>query len=295
MRKNSSQQKSFRQEPARTVGTVSPFRYPGGKTWLLPTIRAWLRDSVDLLVEPFAGGGSVSVMAVSERLARRCHMIERDPDVASVWAVMLNGKAQWLCGKIEMFKFTAKQVRRELDRTIKSEHDRAWITLLRNRVSHGGLLAPGAGLLRRGEADRGLRSRWYPKTISNRIRAIHSLRSRIDLSNGDGLTFLHSYASAKIRLKTAFFLDPPYTRVGARLYKYGVVDHERLFVIGASLPGRVLMTYDDSPQVRRFARKYGFKFRRVQMKSRQHVNKKELLISRDFSWLRRVRKTRAVG
>ena len=44
------------------VNHLSPFRYPGGKTWLVPRIRQWLRGSnsrVRELCEPFAGGGIV--------------------------------------------------------------------------------------------------------------------------------------------------------------------------------------------------------------------------------------------
>ena len=52
--------------PAANVASVpqrSPLRYPGGKTWLIPHIRAWL-GGMDarprLLIEPFAGGAIVS-------------------------------------------------------------------------------------------------------------------------------------------------------------------------------------------------------------------------------------------
>ena len=41
------------------VKQLSPFRYPGGKTWLVPEIRNWLRSArrmPDVFVEPFAGG-----------------------------------------------------------------------------------------------------------------------------------------------------------------------------------------------------------------------------------------------
>ena len=59
--------------PAVNVATVpqrSPLRYPGGKTWLVPHIRAWLKamDTPRLLVEPFAGGGITSLTAVMEDL-----------------------------------------------------------------------------------------------------------------------------------------------------------------------------------------------------------------------------------
>ena len=39
----------------------SPFRYPGGKTWLVPRVREWLASLPQrpaLFVEPFAGGGA---------------------------------------------------------------------------------------------------------------------------------------------------------------------------------------------------------------------------------------------
>src|SRR5687768_13627214 len=49
--------------PITNVASVpqrSPFRYPGGKTWLVPLVRHWLGTldrKPSLLVEPFAGGG----------------------------------------------------------------------------------------------------------------------------------------------------------------------------------------------------------------------------------------------
>src|SRR5690348_9325618 len=83
-----------------SVPKRSPFRYPGGKTWLVPTVRRWLRTlprTPAVLVEPFAGGGIISLTAVFEGLAERAHLVELDPDVASVWKVVLSElSAEWL-------------------------------------------------------------------------------------------------------------------------------------------------------------------------------------------------------
>ncbi len=51
-----------------SVPQRSPFRYPGGKTWLIPTVRKWLQQNTKagLLIEPFAGGGIVSLTAPSK-------------------------------------------------------------------------------------------------------------------------------------------------------------------------------------------------------------------------------------
>ena len=65
----------------------SPLRYPGGKTWLVPHIRAWFAaiEAPQLLIEPFAGGGIASLTAVMENLVPRCLMVELDQDVAAFW------------------------------------------------------------------------------------------------------------------------------------------------------------------------------------------------------------------
>ena len=60
----------------------SPLRYPGGKTWLIPHVREWLtRTRPKILIEPFAGGGVVSLTGVMEGLVERCVMIEINHDV----------------------------------------------------------------------------------------------------------------------------------------------------------------------------------------------------------------------
>jgi len=48
------------------VRHLSPFRYPGGKTWLVPDVRHWLMASKvkpAVFVEPFAGGQYRGVFA----------------------------------------------------------------------------------------------------------------------------------------------------------------------------------------------------------------------------------------
>src|SRR2546428_6609525 len=75
----------------------SPFRYPGGKTWLVPYIRDWLHSkqrSPAHLIEPFAGGAIVSMTAAFERLAKHVIFCELDDAVSPVWKVVLNGHTE---------------------------------------------------------------------------------------------------------------------------------------------------------------------------------------------------------
>src|SRR5687768_969135 len=92
-----------------SVPQRSPFRYPGGKTWLIPVVRQWLKQNKTAsieLIEPFAGGGIVSLTAAFEKLADHITMVEMDEEVAAVWEIILNGKNRWLADKIFNFELT---------------------------------------------------------------------------------------------------------------------------------------------------------------------------------------------
>jgi len=82
---------------------------------------------------------------------------------------------------------------------------------------------------------------------------------------------------------TSFFVDPPYavngTGPGCRLYRFSEIDHERLFQILARAAGPWLMSYHDSREIRRLAKKCGFAVRSIEMVSTHHREKTELLIS----------------
>ena len=274
-----------------SVPQRSPFRYPGGKTWLVPRLRQWLLSlgiRPTLFVEPFVGGGSISLTVAFERLAEHVVMVELDRQVAAVWRTILEGDGDWLADALVRFQLTPQSVAKALGRADGrlSVRERAFNTLLKNRVNRGGILAPGAGLVKHGENGRGLASRWYPATLRRRILDITTIRDHITFVEGDGLQIMGHHASDK---DAAFFIDPPYTaagkKAGSRLYSCSQLDHEALFAIAASLRGPFLMTYDDTKEVRELARAHGFAVKLVAMKNTHHAKMKELLISQNMDWL----------
>ncbi|CUS33234.1 DNA adenine methylase [Candidatus Nitrospira nitrificans] len=265
---------------------LSPFRYPGGKSWLADHVRLWLKAQTNrpkILVEPFGGGAGTSLIAVNEGLVEEAVFAEIDPDVAATWETVLNGHARWLANTISAFRVTRKNVERALSEIPQSTHERAFQCILRNRTARGGVLSDGAGLIRRGENDRGLKSRWYPETLSKRIEVISGLKSQLCFLQRDGFNVINEYLD---RPDTVFFVDPPYTQAARRLYRYWDIDHENLFRLLGDAKGKVLMTYDDTKEVRVWASRCKFKVRRISMHTTHHQYKRELMISRDFNWLK---------
>ena len=130
-----------------SVPQRSPFRYPGGKTWLVPRVRQWLTaiPRPKKLIEPFAGGGIVGLTAGFEGLAEQVVLVEKDEQVAAVWQTIINdaGGAEWLAEQIIQFNLTIESAKELLSKTPESVREKAFQTIVQNRISHGGILAPG--------------------------------------------------------------------------------------------------------------------------------------------------------
>lgn len=282
------------QEPSLIVNVSSvpqrsPFRYPGGKTWFVPRLREWLRhQSVKpkLLVEPFVGGGIVSLTAVFENLVDASLMVELDDEVAAVWQVATQGNAKWLADRILKFEMNLENAKREINRPTKSIKDKAFRTILKNRCYHGGILASGSGFINKGEAGKGVLSRWYPVTLAKRFKEIDLFHKRLEFRMGDAFNVINEH---KEDINSVFFIDPPYTaggkKAGKRLYKHFDLDHEHLFHLCSQLKGDFIMTYDNAPEVIELVNKYGFQAKPISMKNTHHASLTELVIGRNLDWM----------
>ena len=265
----------------------SPLRYPGGKTWLVPHVRVWLGalESPRLLIEPFAGGGITSLTAVMEHLVPNCLMVELDQDVAAFWDAALHHTAQ-LVKQIDNFTLTREDIYLLENQSSKTVVERGFRTLVLNRTRRGGILAKGAALTRAGENGKGVTSRWYPRTIKQRLMNIARYADRIEFMEADGIAVLEGLLADSLPPGTAVFVDPPYTaegkQAGKRLYTHNYIDHAYLFdILGQIVArgGEVLATYDESPEILQLMAQHGFHAVRVMMKNTHHNQISELVIT----------------
>lgn len=265
-----------------SVPQYSPLRYPGGKSWLYPFSKQWLLYRKNkILIELFAGGASVGLAAAIENLAEQVILVEKDKNIYSFWHTIIHDDAEWLAKKILNFEFNETNIDKALNHKNQSIRDRAFAVLLSNRISHGGIMAAGSGRLKSGENGKGLKSRWYPKTLYSRIMRIAHYKQKISVIHTDAFKILQKYQNDEV----LFFIDPPYTKAGKRLYKHFSIDHDKLFFLCRCLKGDFLMTYNKADEIENLARKYGFETESILMQTTHLIKKFELLIGRDLSWI----------
>lgn len=265
------------------VPQYSPFRYPGGKSRWYEFVKRWvLHTRPEVFVEPFAGGAHAGLAVAIEGLADQVVLVELDDNVAAVWHTIIHGNVDWLMQRITDFEMTHEAADDALDRKDQSTRDRAFAMIVHNRISRGGITAPGAGRLNKGENGKGIRSRWYPDTLVERIDQIRQVAHRIEFIHGDGLSVAARYSG---NAAASFFIDPPYPIAGRRLYEHSDVDHRQVFELATAVQGHVLLTYDDSDEVEDLVAAFNLSSAELVVSTTHHRTKKELLISDDLGWL----------
>ena len=269
------------------VPLYSLFRYPGGKSRWYFYVKQWvLQTQPSTFVEPFAGGAyaglAVAVEEWAHRIVEDIVLVELDSNVSAVWKTIFSDEVEWLLDRIRSFEMSRSAAEEAIAAKEESVRARAFAMIVHNRVSRGGITAPGAGWVKKGENGQGLSSRWYAKTLVERIETIAKARERITFISGDAFDVLPSYCDSD----TALFLDPPYPKAGGRLYKHSDINHERLFQIASETNGPVLLTYDNSDHVQALVDQYEFESEELTVSTTHHTRKTELIIGEDLNWLR---------
>lgn len=245
-----------------TVPLRSPLIYPGGKTWLIPHIRHWLRHSNErILIEPFGGGGTATLTAIAEYWVDDAVMIELDRDVAAFWHHAFRSGAA-MAEKVRTLDMTPEKLDALLDKPLMSLEDHAFQTLLLSRTRRDGVLLPGHSFKSRKGDDNGVLMSWYPETLATRLTNIQDYGECVAFVEGDGLKLLPSLLDG-FGDTAAVFIDPPYTgaggkNAGSRLYKHADMDHKKLFSILSKSRVNFLMTYDTAPEIVELIREHEF-------------------------------------
>ena len=236
----------------------SPLRYPGGKSKALDQIIPHIPLDINEYREPFVGGGSVC-LAVKELFCSRitqywindlnfdlyCFWSSAKTEIESLAGEVDKIKQKYTNGRELFSYFTHKDLK-------LSEFDRAVRFFVLNRITFSGTVDSG------GYSQQAFDKRFTDSSIS-RLRNLSVQLSSIYITYGDYEDLLFQDGE-----NVFIFLDPPYlSTTKSKLYGlkgdlHTAFDHQRFANNMNKCKHKWLITYDDSPEIRRL-----FKFANI--------------------------------
>jgi DNA adenine methylase len=244
------------------VGNIkSVLRYPGGKSKALKQILPLIPRDIMEFREPFVGGGSVSI-ALKQMVGPNVSFFVNDLnyDLYCFWKYCKDDaeglveaigkiKENSLCGRTLYETLTSKWERnREGNReqvAALGDFERAVRFFVLNRITFSGTVDSG------GYSEQAFEKRFTWSAI-RRIKDFALVIRDFEVSHGDYEPLLLASGDSVF-----IYLDPPYFQsTKSRLYGsngdlHVSFDHERFAWNVRRCPHRWLITYDDSPEIRR--------------------------------------------
>ncbi|WP_347311344.1 DNA adenine methylase [Defluviimonas sp. SAOS-178_SWC] len=209
--------------------------------------------------EPYAGGCGLALSLLYGGFVAEIHINDIDPAVWSFWHCVLN-ETDALVDLVEKTPVTVEEWRRQrvINKAglLNDPLALGFSAFFLNRTNRSGVIGSGGiigGLNQTGNYL--IDCRFNRDDLVRRIRRVSRYADRIHLSNSDALDFLDC-CGATLPENTLMFIDPPYFKKGPELYTnfYKPDDHATLAekVLAVGLPW--LVTYDDTPEIRRLYR-----------------------------------------
>lgn len=239
------------------VNTISPLRYPGGKSCLYDLVATILRSNRlerGHYVEPYAGGCGLALTLLYEGHVSDIHINDLDVSIWSFWDSVLNRTEEF----VELVKNTPvtikewhrqKEIHRAADDTDTLQL--AFATFFLNRTNRSGIIK-GAGAIG-GLSQTGnykLDCRFNREDLVRRIIRVAKYRNRIHLTNLDAIQFMQQMQK-DLPDNTFFCIDPPYFNKGPSLYTnfYGANEHEDVAKAVLQLKHPWIVTYDYTEEI----------------------------------------------
>lgn len=266
--------------------TLSPLRYPGGKSQLSRRVAELIRHNHfqdHIYVEPFAGGFGVGLYLLDRRCVNHAILNDSDRHVYHFWDAALH-RADELERLIRTTPISLEERARQ--KAIYAEADAdpledGFATLYLNRVNYSGVLFAGPIGGKEQKSGYKLDCRFHKEDIIRRVRLVSSLRDRIELFHMDASALI----TQELPADQAYFLnmDPPYVLKGKSLYaEYFTEAEHRAF--GQTVQEHLaespwIITYDNSTLVREIYADYTIREFELYHSAHDRAKGTELLIT----------------
>ena len=240
------------------ASSVSPLRYPGGKSRLLPLVADILKSNGlerGHYIEPYAGGSGLALSLLFGGHVDQLHINDIDKGVWAIWKSILTNTSNF-CELIQSTPVNVEEWRRQ--KAIFEEANSDCLTLgfaafFLNRTNRSGIIKSGGvigGMEQAGVYK--IDCRFNKQNLIKRIERIARYGKRIHLTNQDALGLLRSL-QGKLPQRSFFCIDPPYYRKGASLYTNFFIAQDHVALRDAVLEMRYawIITYDKCDEIQR--------------------------------------------
>lgn len=229
----------------------SPLRYPGGKNCIFSFISNLFYENQLIgsgYAEPYAGGAGLALRLLFEGYVDHIYINDFDSAIYSFWKIITE-KPDEFCDWIESVDITVgnwkKYKRIQFKSNGSSMMEMAKSTFFLNRTNISGVIKGGliGGVNQTGKYK--IDARFNKENLIKRIQRLKKVRSRIFVSNLDGIKFIQKID--KLKKEIFIYLDPPYLQKGANLYMnfYSHADHKKLSRYVQKLHKNWIVSYDN--------------------------------------------------
>ena len=234
--------------------TISPFRYPGGKTKMLPILMEHISPMLDkrpMFIDAFVGGGSV-LLEVAQKYPS-AHLFANDKDywVSSFWSIVsgLNySKFSELLNLMDA-KPTLDLFYKLREEKPKDDVEAAYRAIFFNRTTFSGIFYSGPIGGKDQASAYPIDCRYNANKLKAKITKCRDLLQYRTVVTNEDFSQLPSLTANDIPV----YLDPPYYVKGDALYIHSMKpsEHRSLSNILINRKNWVL-SYDDCTEIRDF-------------------------------------------
>jgi len=246
------------------IRNLSPLRYSGSKRKLVFYLYSVLKHNnlvPNVLVEPFVGGGNISLNFIVNDIVKKIIISDKDRLIYSFWHVVFYNPG-YLINFIKKVKITLgtfyeyKEIVKNINNYNKNKLAEACLFL--NRTSFSGILTDSAGPLggKDQESKYKIDCRFYKERLIEKIKYISKFKSRVVVLNydwRDTIEYAKQWAKNKKNLNRLFFyFDPPFFNKADNLYRcyFSEKEHMQFYKAIISLNYDWVLSYDNAPEIR---------------------------------------------
>ena len=248
------------------TATLSPFRYPGGKSSFLKFYEPHLDNLMagsKTFVDVFAGGGSVACYIAKRYPIVDVVMNDVDSDMAAFWQVISEGKNFYELTKLIMKEPTVKLFRHLRGSTSASLVESAYRAIFFNRCTFSGIAKSGP----LGGYEQ--KSSYKIDCRYNKLDIIEKVANLMELFEGRLTVTCEDFRQVIPQYTKGIYCDPPYYQKGKQLYRSYFIEQDHIDLKKQLRGKKFLLSYDTCP----FVDNLWWDYKRIPVPTRYTINK----------------------